>query len=86
MAISLPPNVKRHSSSEQAAEAFISGAGSAAKGQTGAPAENGKAIVNMRFNAALLARVDAAARRSGVSRTAWLHMKIAKVLDDEAQR
>jgi hypothetical protein len=37
--------------------------------------------MNMRFNAALLAWVDGAARRQGISRTAWLHVAAAKALE-----
>ena len=38
-------------------------------------AESGaaKVVVNLRFDAALLAKVDAAAKREGITRTAWLH-------------
>jgi hypothetical protein len=32
-----------------------------------------KVVVNLRFDAALLARVDKAAKRQGITRTAWLH-------------
>jgi hypothetical protein len=40
--------------------------------------EAGKAVVNMRFDAQLLARVDAAAKQQGISRTAWLHVAASK--------
>jgi hypothetical protein len=32
-----------------------------------------KVSVHLRFDAALLAKADAAAKRQGVTRTAWLH-------------
>jgi hypothetical protein len=35
----------------------------------------------MRFDGDLLARVDAAARRQGISRTAWLHVAASKALE-----
>jgi hypothetical protein len=35
----------------------------------------------MRFDSDLLARVDAAARRQGVSRTAWLDVAASKALE-----
>jgi len=41
----------------------------------------GKSVVNMRFDARLLGRIDAAARRQGISRTAWLHVAASKALD-----
>jgi hypothetical protein len=39
-----------------------------------------KAVVSMRFDHGLLARIDAAARRQGISRTVWLHIAIQDVL------
>jgi hypothetical protein len=35
----------------------------------------------MRFDPALLKRIDSAAKRHGVSRTAWLHMVASRALD-----
>jgi hypothetical protein len=37
------------------------------------PEETSKTVVNIRFDSALLGRVDADARRLGINRTAWLH-------------
>jgi metal-responsive CopG/Arc/MetJ family transcriptional regulator len=37
----------------------------------------------IRFDTALLARVDRAARRRGVSRSAWVAFTLSKALDDE---
>ena len=52
---------------DRVAAAFISGK---------AAADNvARAVVNMRFDPALLARIDAAARAQGISRTAWLHVR-----------
>ena len=39
----------------------------------------------IRFDAALLARVDRAAKRCGVSRSAWVAFTLSKALDDEEQ-
>jgi hypothetical protein len=39
----------------------------------------------IRFDTALLARVDKAARRRGVSRSAWVAFTLSKALDDEEQ-
>ena len=81
MAIRMPHNVKP-ASAEQKAEAFISGAGLAGspKASTAEP-EEARVVVNMRFDAALLKRVDAAAKRQGISRTAWLHVAASKALE-----
>jgi hypothetical protein len=40
-----------------------------------------RVVVTMRFDGDLLARVDAAARRQGVSRTAWLDVAASKALE-----
>jgi hypothetical protein len=45
------------------------------------PAAAGKTVINMRFDSALLQRIDAAAKRQGISRTAWLHVAAANALD-----
>jgi hypothetical protein len=41
----------------------------------------GKITVNMRFDSALLARIDRAAKSQGISRTAWLHVAAYKALE-----
>jgi hypothetical protein len=35
----------------------------------------------MRFDTRLLARIDAATRQQGISRTAWLHVATSKALE-----
>jgi hypothetical protein len=87
MTIKMPHIVKSGSpparpGDDKKAEAFIAAAPSA---RGAAPAEaqddsRGKAVVNMRFDAQLLARVDAAAKQQGISRTAWLHVAASKAL------
>ena len=72
MTIRLPHNVQP-ASSDRKAEAFISAAELAAQPE-------GKAVVNMRFDSALLKRIDAAAKQQGISRTAWLHVVAWKAL------
>ena len=61
---------------EKAAEAFIAGAG-------GAPerAVVHKTPVMIRFDRDLLDRVDAAAKRRGISRSAWVQYTISRALD-----
>jgi hypothetical protein len=70
MTIKMPHIVKLDN--DRAAAAFISG--------KAAPDNVGRAVVNMRFDSALLARIDAAARAQGISRTAWLHVAASKAL------
>jgi hypothetical protein len=81
MAIKMPHGVKP-ANSEQKAAAFISGAG-LPRSATGAVAdpEAGKTTVNMRFDSALLKRIDRAAKSQGISRTAWLHVAASKALE-----
>jgi predicted HicB family RNase H-like nuclease len=65
-------------SPEKAAEAFIGGAGRAAgEGE----ADTRKVPAMIRFDRELLARVDAAARKRGVSRSAWVQYTLSKALD-----
>jgi hypothetical protein len=71
----LPPT---RSGDDRKAEAFIAAASNAGEAT---PADStGKAVVNMRFDAQLLSRVDAAAKQQGISRTAWLHVAASKAL------
>ena len=70
MAIPVPPGVKS-AEADQKAAAFI--AGSSKSTVATVDAEIAKVVVNLRFNAVLLAKVDAAAKRQGITRTAWLH-------------
>jgi predicted HicB family RNase H-like nuclease len=81
MAIAQLPKRKPSPSKEEAAAAkFIEGAATAAlrPGVKRTPAM-------IRFDAELLARVDKAAKRRGVSRSAWVAFTLSKALDDEEQ-
>jgi len=81
MAIKMPHAVKSDVS-DRKAEAFISGAGlPRVKGAALADLDAGKTTVNMRFDIALLKRIDEAARHQGISRTAWLHVAASKALE-----
>jgi predicted HicB family RNase H-like nuclease len=59
---------------ENAAQAFISGAGKGTE-------EEAKKPVMVRFDPALLTRVDAAAKRRGISRSAWIQYTLSRALD-----
>jgi hypothetical protein len=41
-----------------------------------------KTVVNMRLDTELLRRIDLAAKRQGITRTAWLSVAAARMLDD----
>jgi hypothetical protein len=91
MAIARKPGNSPPLPSEAAAERFIAGAGTApppasqpgqAAAPTGGNGERRKPAM-VRFDPALLARVDRAAKRRGVSRSAWIQFTLSKALDDE---
>ena len=88
MAIARKPNVNRTDSpdrdAEQAATAFIHGAGKAAVDEVATPAADvRKTPIMLRFNNELLRRVDTAAKRRGISRSAWIAFKVSEALDAE---
>ena len=80
MAIAKKPNRSttntEASDPEKAAEAFIAGAGGAPEQAVGH-----KTPVMIRFDRELLDRVDAAAKRRGISRSAWVQYTISRALD-----
>ena len=59
---------------DERAEAFIAGA------RAPAAAPTGKTVVNSRWDAELLRQIDQAAKKQGISRTAWLHVAAAEKL------
>lgn len=90
MAVTKIPGRKLTANQEAAAAKFIEGAsapvriGPEAVADTGAVVPGARRTPAMiRFDAALLARVDRAARRRGVSRSAWVAFTLSKALDDE---
>ncbi|HRD68310.1 MAG TPA: CopG family transcriptional regulator [Candidatus Competibacter sp.] len=60
---------------ERAAEQFIAAASEPA-------AEPRKVTTTLRFDAELLARIDAAAKRRGVSRSAWILYNLSRALEE----
>ena len=66
---------------ERKIEAFIAGMEPAEAARPEPEPDPKRARVMMRFDPALLRRVDAAAKRRGVTRTAWLHMVASRALD-----
>lgn len=88
MAITRKPNSKPNPPvDEAAADAFIAGAAKpqaapiAADVSTGEGAEPRKLPVMLRFDRALLAKVDTAAKRRGISRSAWIQFTVSRALD-----
>lgn len=80
MAIARKPDSKsRAPADDGAADAFIAGAVTPVT-----PAiEDGprKAPVMLRFDRVLLAKVDSAAKRRGISRSAWIQFTVSRALD-----
>ena len=62
---------------EQAASRFIAGA---SKPKTKAR----KTPTTLRFDPNLLERIDAVAKRRGISRSAWIQYTLSRVLDEES--
>ena len=71
-------NVIAKQNDEQAVQAFISGAGEKAKTEEN---ETKKVPVMMRFDPDVLKRVDTAAKRRGISRSAWIQFTVSRALD-----
>src|SRR3546814_16213984 len=89
MAIARKPNSKPKSPmDEAAADAFIAGAAkpkaepiATEADEAGQGAEPRKSPVMLRFARALLAKVDAAAKLRGISRSAWIQFTVSRALD-----
>jgi hypothetical protein len=84
MAIARKPNSKpKPPVTDDAADAFIAGAAKPAAPAIAEAAEDGprKSPVMLRFDRALLAKVDAAAKRRGISRSAWIQFTVSRALD-----
>jgi predicted HicB family RNase H-like nuclease len=64
---------------DRAAEAFISAAGKPDTSEE--VAKSRKTPVMIRFDRALLERVDTAAKRRGISRSAWIQFTVSRALD-----
>ena len=69
-------NIHPPADPETAAAAFIAAAGVPAR-----QADARKAPVMIRFDRELLGRIDFAAKRRGISRSAWVQYTISRALD-----
>jgi predicted HicB family RNase H-like nuclease len=75
MAIEKKPERHQKDTSEKAADRFIAGASEVKS------SHQGKIATTLRFDSSLLARIDAAAKRRGVSRSAWIQYTLSRALD-----
>jgi hypothetical protein len=82
MAINVPLRKQPADAAEKKAQAFIDGAGKglAPTPQVAEP-DKPKMVVNMKLDVVLVRRIDAAAKRMGVSRTAWMSMAAGEKLE-----
>lgn len=80
MAIAKKPGSKPLTDAE--AEKFIARAGGTSAPVEAAEKGKGRIATMIRFDAALLAKVNAAAKRRGVSRSAWIQYTLSEALED----
>ena len=73
-----PSEITAHQKDDSAAEAFISGAEAEVQ-----PQRTRKVPILVRFDRSMLKRVDGAAKRRGVSRSAWIHFMVSRALEQE---
>lgn len=90
MAITKPTKPGRATNADQdkAAESFIAGAGATAQPApaSDAPKVERKKSFMVYFDPDVLEKVDALAKRKGLSRSAWLHSLAIKALEQEEVR
>jgi len=78
MGIAKKPSRNTNQNSETAAEQFISGANQLEKAS-----RPNKVMTTMRFDPELLERIDAAAKKRGISRSAWINYTLSKAIEEE---
>jgi len=66
---------------DNVADAFIAGAAKAAIAPPAIDPGPRKSPVMLRFDRELLSRVDTAAKRRGISRSAWIQFTVSRALD-----
>jgi hypothetical protein len=78
MAIAKKPNGHQPGiTAEKAAEHFIAGA------ERQSAKRERKTPVLIRFDPQILTRIDQAAKRKGISRSAWVHFMVSRALEQE---
>ena len=76
-----PQAVSKVQSTEDAAEAFIEGAQKKSTGDNQIKRKKRKERVMIQFDDKVLGRVDEAAERRGISRSAWIQYTVSRALD-----
>ncbi len=80
MAIVQKPKAKQSAIPRDKAEAFIAGTGG--KQQDDISPEQSKIVTTLRFDPTLLQQIDQAAKKRGVSRTAWIMMAASRAVEE----
>jgi len=75
--------ISKKKKTDEAAEAFIGGGDVKPTAPTTKPKKQIKKPVALRFDSGLLANIDAAADRKGISRNAWISFHCAEALENE---
>ncbi len=78
-----PPSDLDEQERERKAQAYIAGGGSLPVAEESSPKRRKKEPVTMKWDPDLLGRIDRAAKRKGINRTAYVHFKLAEALDQE---
>lgn len=79
MAIAKKPSTQnKPSNNDRVAESFIAGADSKQP-----KSDRSKVQTTLRFDRDLLTRIDEAAKRRGISRSAWIQYKLSEALESE---
>ena len=83
MAIAKRPQRHRSESEDVVAEKFIHAAGKSQDPTPETEASTRRVPTMIRFDRDLLAKVDAAAKRRGISRSAWVQYTLSRTLENE---
>ncbi len=83
MAIAKRPQRNQLEGADTVAEKFIHAAGNPQEPMPEEEASSRRVPTMIRFDRDLLAKVDAAAKRRGVSRSAWVQYTLSRTLEDE---
>jgi len=81
MAIAKIPKQNQNDSKEKAEEAFINNAGKLDKTITNTEQEEKVKPILIRFDTVLLGKIDEAAKKRGVTRSAWVKFVISHALE-----
>lgn len=82
MPITAKPKSKSAAIPHDKADAFIAGANPQQSGDISPQTEEAKIVTTLRFDPELLRQIDKAAKKRGVSRTAWIMMAASRAVEE----